>query len=263
MTRRSAVNGICRHAAKRFVLPLIAVLVSVALAAPGLEKVVFVGAHPDDLAGEIGLALLMKGVFEIHVIDFTHGERGCGEEKFKSGWTKATRTKEEERVCAALGAKLHWLDEVDGEAYASRTTCEKFAAVLKEIKPRAIITHWPMDSHLDHVMTYAATMKAVALANIRPEIYYHEQDHQSKGFQPVYWVDISSVEAEKERIIGFYECQNGPTSIVRNKRTAADFRGRNMHWRVSYAEAYAVYPGASQGTRCIFTEIPLRTAKKQ
>ncbi len=263
MARRNVFDVICTRPPKKLVMPLIAAFVSIAWAAHGLEKVVFVGAHPDDLAGEIGLALLMKDVFEIHVIDFTHGERGCGEEKFKSGWTKATRMKEEERVCAALGATLHWLDEVDGEAYASRTACEKFAAILKEIKPRAIITHWPMDSHLDHVMTYAATMKAVALANIRPEMYYHEQDHQSKGFQPVHWVDISSVEAEKERIIGFYECQNGSTSIARNKRTAANFRGRNMHLPVAYAEAYAVYPGAPQGTRCIFAEIPLRAAKKQ
>ena len=37
-----------------------------AVAAPGLEKVVFVGAHPDDFAAEIGLALLMRGKFEVH-----------------------------------------------------------------------------------------------------------------------------------------------------------------------------------------------------
>ena len=226
-----------------------------AVAAPGLEKVVFVGAHPDDFAAEIGLALLMRGKFEVHVIDLTHGERGCGEEKFKNGWTKSKRTKEEERVCAAVGATLHWLDEVDGEAYACRETCAKFAAVLKEIRPRAIITHWPMDQHLDHVMAFAATMKAIALAEITPEVYYHEQDRQSRGFQPVFWVDITSVETEKERIIGFYECQGGATTIAPNKRLSADFRGRNMHRRAAFAEAYAIYPGTSQGSRCIFTEL--------
>ena len=55
---------------------------------PALEKVVFVGGHPDDFAAQIGLALLMRGTFEVHVVDFTHGERGCGKEKFESGWTK-------------------------------------------------------------------------------------------------------------------------------------------------------------------------------
>ena len=226
-----------------------------AAAAPGLEKVVFVGGHPDDFAAQIGLALLMRGRFEVHVVDFTHGERGCGEEKFESGWTKAKRTKEEESVCAEVGATLHWLDEVDGEAYACRETCEKFAGILKELQPRAVITHWPMDSHLDHLMAYAATMKAIQLAKIAPEIYYHEQDHQTKGFQPAYWVDITSVEKEKERIIALYECQNG-TTIARNKRLNGDFRGRNMRRTVKFAEAYAVYPGAAQGSKCIFSELP-------
>ena len=235
---------------------LAACLVVGALSASALDKVVFVGAHPDDLAGELGLALLMRGVFEVHVIDFTHGERGCGEEKFKSGWTKAKRIAEETKVCETIGAKLHWLDEIDGDAYATRETCARFAELLKEIKPRAIITHWPMDHHLDHVMTYAATMKAIALAKITPEIYYHEQDSQTKGFQPVFWVDISSVEAEKEKIIAFYECQGGPRYMAPKKRQAADFRGRNMHKRASFAEAYAIYPGAPQGTRCIFSELP-------
>ena len=225
-------------------------------AAPALEKVVFVGGHPDDFAAEVGLALLMRGKFEVHVVDLTHGERGCGPEKFASGWTKAKRTKEEESVCAAVGATLHWLDEVDGEAYASRETCAKFADILKELNPRAIITHWPLDHHLDHVMAFTATMKAVQLARISPEIYYHEQDHQTKGFQPAYWVDVSEVEAEKERIIGLYECQGGAAHIAPNKRLNGDFRGRNMHKRAAFAEAYAVYPGATQGTKCIFSELP-------
>ena len=29
---------------------------------------------------------------------------------------------------------MHWLDEIDGEAYACRETCEKLAALLKELK---------------------------------------------------------------------------------------------------------------------------------
>ena len=226
-----------------------------AVNASALEKVVFVCAHPDDFASQIGLALLMRDKFEMHVVDLTHGERGCGPEKFRSGWTKDKRTKEEESVCAAVGATLHWLDEVDGEAYASRETCAKLAEIFKKLQPRAVITHWPMDHHLDHVMTYAATMKAVQLARITPEIYYQEQDHQTKGFQPVYWVDITSVEDEKERIIALYECQNG-MHIAANKRLNGDFRGRNMLKPVKFAEAYAIYPGATQGTKCIFNELP-------
>ena len=229
-------------------------------AAVAKDRIVVVPAHPDDLIPCFGTCLLSNEIFEWHVIELTHGERGLGPKGFEDGSARRIRMAEEESVCKALGATLHWLDEVDGNAYACRETCAKFAEILKELQPRAIITHWPLDQHLDHVMAFTATMKAIQLAKIEPEIYYHEQDHQSKGFQPAYWVDISSVEAEKERIIALYECQNG-THIAANKRLNGDFRGRNMRKPVRFAEAYATYPGAAQGARCIFAELPKKAGK--
>ena len=38
------------------------------------ERVVFVCAHPDDLAGCSGTALLLAEKFDVRVIDFTKGE---------------------------------------------------------------------------------------------------------------------------------------------------------------------------------------------
>ena len=105
---------------KMLVVALAACMGGIALAK---EKVVIVPAHPDDLISTIGFCLLARNTFEVHVIDFTHGERGLGLEGFTNGVAKATRIKEEESVCAAVGATLHWLDEVDGDAYACRETC--------------------------------------------------------------------------------------------------------------------------------------------
>lgn len=58
------------------------------------ESVVFVEAHPDDLAGHLGTALKLSEKFDVHIIDFTHGELGCGWEMYTNGWTKATRNVE-------------------------------------------------------------------------------------------------------------------------------------------------------------------------
>ena len=44
----------------------------------GRERVVFVCAHPDDLAGCSGTALLLAEKFDVRVIDFTKGEGGLG-----------------------------------------------------------------------------------------------------------------------------------------------------------------------------------------
>jgi len=44
------------------------------------ERVVVVPAHPDDLIPCFGTCLLSNDIFEWHVIEFTHGERGMGEQ---------------------------------------------------------------------------------------------------------------------------------------------------------------------------------------
>jgi len=221
-----------------------------------LERVVFLGAHPDDLASEMGTALLMRGRYEVHVIDYTHGERGCGEANFTNGWTRATRTAEETRVCQAIGAKLHWLEEVDGEAFAGRQATETLARLLGEIRPRAVILHWPMDVHNDHVMSFAAGMKALALAGLKPEVYYHFQESQARGFSPFVSVDVTSVLEEKNRIIGFYECQMGE-KIAERKTKAQWLSGRAFHGSKGvYCEVYGVMPGTVRPDRCIFAALP-------
>ena len=45
-------------------------------AAMAKDKIVVVPAHPDDLIPCFGTCLLSKDIFEWHVIEFTHGERG-------------------------------------------------------------------------------------------------------------------------------------------------------------------------------------------
>ena len=105
---------------KRLICAAVAVVAACAHAAAGApekkDRVAIVAAHPDDLIACIGFCLMTTNLFEVHVIDYTHGERGLGPERFKDGSTKRIRTQEESSVCAALGAKLHWLDEIDGEA---------------------------------------------------------------------------------------------------------------------------------------------------
>ena len=55
---------------------LAAVAACVIGCATAKDRVVVVPAHPDDLIPCFGTCLLSKDVFEWHVIEFTHGERG-------------------------------------------------------------------------------------------------------------------------------------------------------------------------------------------
>ncbi|MBR1920638.1 MAG: PIG-L family deacetylase [Kiritimatiellae bacterium] len=222
-----------------------------------LDRVVFLGAHPDDLASEMGTAVLMKGVYEMHVIDYTHGEWGCGEEKATNGWTKAKRTQEETDVCRSLGAALHWLDEVDGHAYAGKDSTARLAALLKEIKPRAVIMHWPICDHPDHVMCFAAGMKALHLAGLfdKTEVYFHHQQHQNRNFQPRIYVDISSVMDERNRLIELYECQDGGY-MADYKEKAGRVFGKMTGRPDACLESYSLMSGTSGPGRCIFDKLP-------
>lgn len=234
---------------------LMSVAMLLAGAAFARERVVIVGAHPDDLIGCAGTALRLRDKFELHLVDFTHGERGLGEEKFTTGYTKAVRTREEIEACRLLGAKLHWLDEVDGDAYACRETVAKIAALFRELNPRAVITHWPLDIHNDHVMTSAAVLKALQVAKISPEVYFMEEVHQSKRFDGAIYVDITDTADLKRDLIRKYVCQNGADSLVEEERVNGIVRGKRANPLAVAAEAFVPFRSVRPGQRCIFDEL--------
>ena len=210
------------------------------------EKVfIFVG-HPDDTIACAGTMFLMKDLFELHVGVFTHGERGCGEKGFRDGSTRAIRTKEEEAAAAMVGAKVHWFEEVDGDAYPNREVCHQVADLLKELKPRAVIAMWPLDFHLDHAMSCACVQKAIGIAGMRDriEFYFMEESYDSRTFMPAYYVDVTDVMELKREFIRKHVCQNPNDSMCIIRRGKC------------HVERFAVYDGKPQGHRCIFTELP-------
>ena len=222
------------------------------------DCVVVVPAHPDDLIPCFGTCLLSKDIFEWHVIEFTHGERGLGEPGYLDGSTKKIRMGEESAVCKALGAQLHWLDEIDGEAYACRETCERLAALLKELKPRAVFAHWPVDIHGDHAMAGVAVQKALFLAGLSPELYFIEQEYQAKRFVPDQFVDITDVMERKCELIRMYKCQYRNGGIERRKCAIATVNGmHSMLLSSGSAEGFMSFVQPLQGQgKTIFQELP-------
>lgn len=214
-------------------------------------NVVFIGAHQDDIISSMGTMILMKDQFKLHVVDYTDGGYGSN--------PKATeiRRKEELSVCTALGADLHEIGERDGDTYASRESVAKLRELLLKLKPRAVFTHWPIDLHSDHLMTAAATLKAIRMVGVPTEVYFFEYSYDSKGFPDVHYVDISAVAEEKQRLIGLYKSAN--TSGGMCNEEMLNSRRRALHlwppkFRTGYAEAFAPLVGRAQGP-CIFTEL--------
>lgn len=223
------------------------------------DAVVYVSCHPDDMAGSLGTIYRLKELYDVHVVEFTHGERGLGEEHYRDGTCARMRTAEDEAVCRELGVPLHWCNEIDGEAFAGREACEFIANLFRELKPRAIIVHSLIETHLDHMMSAAAAIKAAQMAKLSPEIYFQEQDVQSRGFQPAYYVDVSELTAFRRRVISLWACQAGPKIAERKIQTSMVNR-----WRIggipgrdtSHYEVFGMFPGTVPPGKGIFDELP-------
>ncbi len=218
-----------------------------------MENIVFLCAHPDDFTACCGTALRMRKRFSLHLWDFTKGERGLIEQGVSMEECAAMREKEEQRVASAVGAELLFLGEIDGSSFAPESTCRNMADHLREIRPRAVFTHFVPDRHVDHIMTAAALFRALKIARLAPEIYFFEFSHQSLGFQPTHIVDISSVMEEKIRLIRMYECQNADDGIVRNKIMTGRFRGQQI--LCEYAEAFQACGFRKDGAGCVLNEL--------
>ena len=231
---------------------VLVVLASCALTASVLAKevVVFVGAHPDDSEGFAGTAFLLREKYDVHVVDLTRGELGLGRAGLEDGSTAIRRMEEERRACALLGAKPHFLCEVDGDACAGRESVERLVGIFREVKPRAVFTHWPVDGHADHVQTAAVVAHALNKytewgTGPKVERYFFEVLlSQTANWHPLYSVDISRTMGDKQAMLRKYECQNGGDHLVVEKTKQAALRGVQRLPPCRYAETFATFGGS-------------------
>lgn len=211
------------------------------------ESVFFVGAHPDDSEGFAATAFLLKGKYDIHIIDLTRGELGLGKAGLDDGSTAKTRTAEERAACAYLGATPHFLGEIDGFANASKSAVSNLVALLLEYKPKAVFTHWPVDTHCDHVQTAATVARALCETDgriARPERYFYEVlMRQTVNWRPIYSVDVTATITNKQEMLRKYACQNRNDGLVREKTRQAKVRGAEREPSCAYAETFTTYDG--------------------
>jgi len=224
--------------------PLLAVIASAVLSAcacaAGKDRIVYVGAHPDDSFGGTGTMILLADRYDVHLVDFTHGEFGLGKAGFLDGSTKATRTAEEEAFARCLGIGLHWLDEIDGSARSNAHAVDALVALFRELKPRAVFTHWPVDVHKDHVNCSAAAQTAAAIVGV-PELYFFEVPFvQTRNWHPTYSVDVTSVYEKTMAATRLYKCQGAHYL----KSPQLEIRGGQRRPKVKYAETFTTFGGA-------------------
>lgn len=196
-------------------------------------KVLFVGAHPDDI--EYGcsgtIAILEKRGYEVDFLIMSDGENDLSHES-------RNRLNEQEKAAEKLHINsVHYLKCKDGFINDDAETINKVSEMLSIIRPDLVITHYYDDRHQDHRKTSWCVRSACwGKVNL---MYF--QSFSSMNFEPNVYVDISIGIAQKREVLNCYSSQ-----ITKYKERHIDFvngaissdikNGGNIH--CSYAEGF-------------------------
>lgn len=120
-----------------------------------------VGAHPDDIEFYMAgtLLLLRQAGYETHYLNLAGGN--CGSIEHNSARARALRQKEARAAAAILEARFHASLANDLEIFYEATLLRRVAAVIRQVRPRIVLTHSPQDYMEDHVNTARLLVTAV------------------------------------------------------------------------------------------------------
>jgi LmbE family N-acetylglucosaminyl deacetylase/CheY-like chemotaxis protein len=182
------------------------------------ERVLAVGAHPDDV--EIGVGGILLGHRQagdqLRVLTLSHGARGGD---------AAIRSEEAAHAASMLGAVLTLNDLEDSHISESNPTVSLIEDVVAEFDPTIVYTHTFCDVHQDHRSVNRATL--VASRRV-PNVYCYESPSATVKFEPVRFVSIDPYVDEKMSVIGAYRSQTAQRTYLDGDliRATARYWGR-------------------------------------
>lgn len=195
-------------------------------------KVLAVGAHPDDIELGCGATLAAHAAagHAVVMLVMTEGQRGPG--GLKMG---PVRRAEQKAAAGILGAKVHWGGLMDCDVREDRDTVEIIEAVVADLVPDVVYTHWPNDSHQDHRAVSAA---AVAAARKVGRVLYFASP-SSMEFHPTIYVSVDEYIETKLKALEAHASQVDASLMVDPEGMRATARFYGLAARCHYAEAFA------------------------
>jgi LmbE family N-acetylglucosaminyl deacetylase len=197
--------------------------------APG-QRIVAVGAHPDDV--EIGVG----GILAAH--------RAQGDTvtivTLSSGAVGGDETQREAESIAA--AKLLGADIVFGRLQDTRLAQEAglvaaIEAVMRDVQPDIVYTHGSADLHQDHAAVHHATMVACRRT---PKVYGYQSPSSTVAFAPKRFIPIDDHLATKLAAIACYSSQTEVRDYLAEDLMTATARYWGRFTGARYAEPLEV-----------------------
>jgi LmbE family N-acetylglucosaminyl deacetylase len=211
-------------------------------------KVVCVGGHPDDPESGCGgtLARYVEAGHHVTIIYLTRGEAGIRDKSHEEA--ARIRTAESEAACKILGARPVFAGQIDGATELNRARVDSFRELLMAEEPDVVITHWPIDTHMDHQVAALLTWRVwVGAGRRRFQLYYMEVDAgaQTQNFHPTHYVDITAVREKKKAALFAHKSQDGEGIYSRHHEIMENWRGREAG--VPAAEGFVHHAGIARG----------------
>ena len=226
------------------------------------ERALAIAAHPDDIEFMMaGTLLRLKAAgWEIHYLNLGSGNQGTG--SLPGEEIARIRREEAMAACRLAGAVFHESIADDIEIFYTRELLAKVAAVVREVAPEIVLTHYPHDYMEDH--SNAARLAVTAaftrgMANYRtdpprattfqPVALYHAmpyglRDPLRRDVTPDFCVDISAVIDLKTEILACHRSQKewldvsqGQEAYLRTMRDMSAEMGRKSG-QYAFAEGW-------------------------
>ena len=182
------------------------------MSSPPLD-VLAVFAHPDDAELVCG-ATLAKSVDageRVGILDLTAGEMG-------SQGTPELRARESAQAASILGVTLRrCLGLPDSRLENTHEVRAAVAAVLRELRPRVVVTHWKVGRHRDHRLACEIVRDACFLAALRkldapgepfrPQKLVYATAFREDADPPSFVVDVTAQMDRKIQALAAYASQ--------------------------------------------------------
>jgi len=197
-----------------------------------------VGGHPDDPESGCGgtLALFAAAGHRVSIVYLTRGERGIDGKSLDEA--ARIRTAEAQHACEILQATPIFAGQIDGATEFNADRMRGFIELLTKERPDIVLTHWPVDTHIDHQIASLLTFRAWLAARQSFSLFHFEVNagEQTRLFLPTEYVDITPVRDQKKRALFAHVSQDGEAIYRDHHGPMEQFRGREIG--VAAAEAF-------------------------
>ncbi len=160
-----------------------------------------IGGHAGDMDLTCG-AVLAQHVLnhdEVTLLHLTPGEKGHPAMAVEA--YAAQKREEAEAFARDIGAHVRFLPYKDAELTVTPQIVEEVTDIIRELRPKIVITHWKNSIHPDHANASVITEQALFFASLKtyerpfpshfvPHVYYADNWEDSEGFTPQVFVEI-------------------------------------------------------------------------